>query len=250
MSRRPLQRREQLLTFDLTPFAGLLPSPHAPNHHYPRTLHLFQLSQSYGINDVDPFDNSRPSITLRSSIHAHALFLATLRILRKITSASSFLSDFAPRVTDLIFDGWPNSSAATKGKQRAEDSEPRTVAATLDLVASTLEQPITTFSGQGINLITVRAVEALLARLVSLEHESLDEVAEATVDTMLARIFARIWRTLKEGENAEGGRELLAQILAASLTESGDRLVECLVHQAFSPELRVSANEGLDELYH
>ncbi|ORY85368.1 hypothetical protein BCR35DRAFT_53978 [Leucosporidium creatinivorum] len=219
---------------------GLLPSSHAPAINYPRTLHLFESTRSHAINDVDPFDSTRPSITLRSSVHARALFLTALRVLRKVTTASPFLADFAPQVTDLIFDGWPNTSAAAKGKQRAEESELRAVAASLDLAATTLEQPISAFSGQGINILSVRTTEALHGRLVSLEHESLDEVAEAMVDSALARIFARLWRSLKEGEHAEGGSEQLAHVLAASLAESGDRMVECLLQQAFSPELRLA----------
>lgn len=226
-------------------FAGLLPSAHGPPATYPRTIPLLDNTVPHGINGGDLFDSNRPSITIRSALHARALFLTSLRVLRKATSNSPFLSDFAPQVTDLIFDGWPrgwtSSSASTKGKERADDTEARAVAASLEIVVDTLQDPVTTFSGRSMQLLAIRAGEALDGRLSSLDREPTDEVVEAAIDDALARVYARLWRTMKENEQSEGATEPLGHILASSLAEQGDRIVSCLVQPHATGELRVSA---------
>ena len=229
--------------------ADLLPSAHDSPTPFPRNIHLSESISSRAMDGADPFDGNRPSITVQSTLHARALHLTSVRILRKVTSISPFLADLAPQVTDIIFDGWPSGwstgAGSVKGKERADDSRARAVAASLEIIADPMQDPVQTFSARTLQLLAIRAGEALDGRLVALERESADEVVDARIDDALARIYARLWRTLKEDEHSEGALEQLSHILAASLTEHGDRIVECLVQPLLSVELRVSSSLSL-----
>lgn len=209
-------------------------------------MHLFD--SPHNINGADPFDTHRPSVTIRSSVHARALFLTSLRVLRKVTSISPFLSDFDPQVISLIFEGWPSgwssSAGSAKGKERADDSEARAIAASLEIVVDSLQDPVKTFSGRSMQLLAIRAGEALDGRLSALERESPDQVSSVAIDDALARIYASLWRTLKEFETSEGAMEQLGHILATSVAERGDRIVECLVQPLAPTGLRVSGTDS------
>lgn len=219
-----------------------------PSPTYPRLLVLSDASKSVGRAAQDPFDPNQPSLTIRSPLHARALLLTTLRILVTITTSSPFLSDFSPAVTDIVVESWPSlhgyTGASTKGKERAHENHGRVVIETLDVVVKMLYQPISAFSAPTMELLAVRSAEVLEQRLEPRDPDAIDvegsEVWESRVDRALARIFARLGKEMKEGENEEGGMGRLRQVLASVAMELGDKMAECLVARDGTVELKVS----------
>lgn len=107
-----------------------------------------------------------------------------------------------------------------------------------------LYQPISAFSAPTMELLAVRSAEVLEQRLEPRDPDAIDvegsEVWESRVDRALARIFARLGKEMKEGENEEGGMGRLRQVLASVAMELGDKMAECLVARDGTVELKVS----------
>lgn len=230
---------------------ALLPSAHNPLPNYPHTLPRLERSKAiHGSTDADPFDPNNSSITLRTPLHTRALLLTTLRVLINCISASPFLSDFTPAISSLIADSWPPPRSvvgSAKGKERAHDTSERILACTLDLVVDLLNAPIASFAAAAMEVLAIRASDILQYRLSSRDPDGMDvdpetEVDECLecIDTALAKIFAKLWREMKEGNDGEGGRGRLRQVLAAVVIENGERMIDCLTGQEPSVLLRVS----------
>lgn len=63
--------------------------------------------------------------------------------------------------------------------------------------------------------------------------------SEASVDAALARTLASLWTTAHANEGAEPSQGMLRQTLAGAVVESGERMVDFLMANEASSELRV-----------
>lgn len=207
---------------------GLSSTPHEPTKTYPRTLSLFDSHAQ----PPDPFDNQSPAITLHSQLHARALLTTVLRILISITHSSASLVDYTPTLTSVLVATWPvihPPSPSNKGKQRAEETQQRVLAASLGLVGDLLERPAEGFVSHAAALVGVKVAEELEARLVAVEGD-VELGGEGQVEAALARCMGLLHRILARSVRVEGGFHKLKQVFAGLVADEkrGDRLGQCL----------------------
>ncbi|KAK4700847.1 hypothetical protein P7C70_g5402, partial [Phenoliferia sp. Uapishka_3] len=230
---------------------ALLPSPSTPHATYPHTFRLFE-SQKHAPrrSSNDLFDEPGLNITIRSALHSRALLLTIFRVLHSLTTTCPFLSDFSPEFIDILTTTWPTRrpSVNSKGKERVDENYGHILAATLAVVSDIVENSIEAFANQSLTLIAPRIVDEIQTRLQGEDGRSIHEMDvdgkswESKADAALATIISKFWLIANTSDGAETSQNMLRQVFAGAVLENGERMVDCLMANEATSELRVGTS--------
>jgi len=157
--------------------------------------------------------------------------------------SSACLVDYTPTITTLVLATWPvNSplSATSKGKNRAEETQQRILAATLAIAGDLIEHPDEGFISHAAGLVATKVADELEARLVAVEAD-IELGGEGHVEAGLVRCLGLLYKLLARDQRAEGGHHILKQVLASLVADEkrGERIGQC-VRLGDQQSLRVS----------
>ncbi|GEM06491.1 phosphatidylinositol 3-/4-kinase [Rhodotorula toruloides] len=247
----------------------LVPKTTSDEQSYPRTFTLFESSRAYqptprspskagAPDDVTP---RRPSLTVKTPLHAISLVLVSLRVLLTVTASTAYLAEYRLAVLNVLLSSWPvvgslrpaehdSTSLSRKGKERASEDmdvaelRRRIAIEWLACVRTVLQQPDSAFTVIEIEAISVRVLDELSDAMRHLRSAGDVGLSSPPLEMLLAEILALMWRAVMNSRTATGqpgGFDNLQQNVAALLASEGLQLVDVFTEKVgVSTELKTT----------